>query len=201
MGDHFPQSTPKMKVVCILALLVACVSAGPRPDKREAEIAEFGVVDTVVDSIKNKILDVVKGQLTEDNVERFVEYIKDKIDGGEWVDAVIDFLGDLVTQDVLDSVIDFIEEKLMGDQGTPVYKREADIAEFGVVDTVVDYIKEKVDGGDWADAVIDFLGDLVTQDVLDSVIDFIEEKLMGDQGTAVYDLSDSALDALVKVLG
>merc|ERR1712004_731711 len=128
MGDHFPQSTPKMKVVCILALLVACVSAGPRPDKREAEIAEFGVVDTVVDSIKNKILDVVK----------------DQIDGGDWVDAVIDFLGDLVTQDVLDSVIDFIEEKLMGDQGTPVYKRDAEIAEFGVVDTVVDSIKNKI---------------------------------------------------------
>merc|ERR1712004_712155 len=204
MGDHFPQSTPKMRVVCLLALLVACVSAGPRPDKREADIDEFGVVDTVVDSIKNKILDAVKGQLTEENVERFVEYIKDKVDGGDWVDAVIDFLGDLVTQDVLDSVIDFIEEKLMGDQGTPVYKREAEIAEFGVVDTVVDsiknkildvvkgqlteenierlvdYIKEKVDGGDWADAVID---------------------LLGDQGTAVYDLSDSAADALVKVLG
>merc|ERR1712004_1184 len=121
MGDHFPQSTPKMKVVCILALLVACVSAGPRPDKREAEIAEFGVVDTVVDSIKNKILDVVKGQLTEENIERLVDYIKEKVDGGAWADAVIDFLGDIVTQDVLDSVIDFIEEKLMGDQGTAVY--------------------------------------------------------------------------------
>merc|ERR1712224_429159 len=101
----------------------------------EAEIAEFGVIDTVVDSIKSKILEVVKDQLTEENVER------------------------------------------------------------------LDYIKEKIDGGDWADAVIDFLGDIVTQDVLDSVIDFIEEKLMGDQGTAVYDLSDSALDALLKVLG
>merc|ERR1712178_32595 len=76
-------------------------------------------------------------------------------------------------------------------------KRDTEIAEFGVVD----YIKEKIDGGDWADAVIDFLGDLVTQDVLDSVIDFIEDKIMGDQGTAVYELSDTALDALVKVLG
>merc|ERR1712224_783357 len=113
-------STKKMKVVCIVALLVACVSAGPRPDKREAEIAEFGVIDTVVDSIKSKILEVVKDQLTEENVER-----------------------------------------------------------------LVDYIKEKIDGGDWADTVIDFM----------------EEKLLGDQGTAVYDLSDSALDALLKVLG
>merc|ERR1712012_651750 len=114
----------KMKAVCMLALLVACVSAGPRPDKRDTEIAEFGVVDSITDAIKGKLMDVIKGQLTEEN-----------------------------------------------------------------------------DGGDWADAVIDFLGDLVTQDVLDSVIDFIEDKIMGDQGTAVYELSDTALDALVKVLG
>merc|ERR1712012_198412 len=110
----------KMKAVCILALLVACVSAGPRPDKRDTEIAEFGVVDSVTDAIKGKLMDVIKGQLTEENVER-----------------------------------------------------------------LVDYIKEKIDGGDWADAVIDF----------------IEDKIMGDQGTAVYELSDTALDALVKVLG
>ena len=104
-----------MKVVCLLALLVACVSAGPRPDKREAEIAEFGFTDTIKDAIMGKvcatqfsierpktynfqnetqisktvsfylpwkILDVIKGQLTEENVERLVDFIKEKIDGG-----------------------------------------------------------------------------------------------------------------------
>jgi len=94
MGVH--SRVAKMKVVCLLALLVACVSAGPRPDKRDAEIAEFGITDTIKDAIKGKIMDVIRDQLTEENVEKVVDMIKEKIDGGKWVDMVIDYLSDLV---------------------------------------------------------------------------------------------------------
>jgi len=122
--------------------------------KRDVEIAEYGLTDSIKDAVIGKILDVIRGQLTEENVERLVDFIKEKIDGGDLVDTVIDFLGDLVTQDVLDSVIDFIESKLLGEQGIAVYGLE-DTAQDAILkalakildllpDSVLDKIYERV---------------------------------------------------------
>merc|ERR1712178_315419 len=124
-----PPVFSKMKVLCLWALLAAVVSSGPVPGKHDAELAEFGFTDTLMDALKGKILDVIKGQLTEENVEKITDAIKERLDGGDWADTVIDFLGDLVTQDVLDTIIEFIEDKLLGGHAT-----------YGIKDSAKDFL-------------------------------------------------------------
>merc|ERR1712004_762975 len=84
----------EMKVLCIVALVIACsgVYAGPRPRPIKREVAQFGITDALLDAVKGKIIDIVKDQLTKETVDKLVEIIKDKVDGGPWVDTIIDYI-------------------------------------------------------------------------------------------------------------
>merc|ERR1712004_197568 len=165
----------EMKVLCIVALVIACSGAyaGPRPRPIQREVAQFGITDALLDAVKGKIIDIVKDQLTKETVDKLVEIIKDKVDGGPWVDTIIDFIGDRISQALLNQIIDYIENNLLA----------YNIAEYGAKENFLEGLKK----------FLEMLPDNILEDIIDKIL---EGNTYTSYAVARYDLKEDIMDAL-----
>merc|ERR1712004_538009 len=149
----------EMKVLCIVALVIACsgVYAGPRPRPIKREVAQFGITDALLDAVKGKL----------------VEIIKDKVDGGPWVDTIIDFIGDRISQALLNQIIDYIENNLLA----------YNIAEYGAKENFLEGLKK----------FLEMLPDNILEDIIDKIL---EGNTYTSYAVARYDLKEDIMDAL-----
>merc|ERR1712004_819420 len=162
---------------CIVALVIACSGAyaGPRPRPIQREVAQFGITDALLDAVKGKIIDIVKDQLTKETVDKLVEIIKDKVDGGPWVDTIIDFIGDRISQALLNQIIDYIENNLLEDiidkilEGN-TYTSYA-VARYDLKEDIMDAL-----GGDLLEEIKKIL-DMINEENLKEMIEKIMELL------------------------
>merc|ERR1711944_385144 len=102
-------------------------------------------------AVKSKIIDIVKDQLTKETVDKLVDIIKDKVDGGPWVDTIIDFIGDRISQALLDQIIDYIENNLLA----------YNIAEYGAKENFLEGLKK----------FLDMLPDNILEDIIDKILE------------------------------